>query len=314
MIIPQCLQLGDVVGLTAPASPASLETIHLAVKGLEKLGVKVVVGETCYQAESNYISASPQKRAAELMAMFTNKKIKAIFCLRGGYGTVHILPFLNYLVIRQNPKWLVGYSDITALHIAIQQNSGLASIHGAMPATELIDTDSFTFQSLQDTLFSHKSMEITNPKGERIYTLSHGQTSGPIIGGNLAVITSLLGTPYEIQTKKKLLFIEEIAEPIYKIDRMLTQLAMTGKLYDAKAIILGSFTNCEEKQEKLQLEKTIRTIIAPYQKPCIYNVRAGHCKPTISFRLGQVVHFKTNGIQDGYIQFANCNDNDGMTN
>lgn len=298
MIIPQCLKVGDVVGLTAPASPASLETVQLAIKGLEKLGVTVIVGETCYRAESDYLSATPQKRAAELMAMFTDKKIKAVFCLRGGYGSVHLLPYLNYSLIRQNPKWLIGYSDITALHLAIQQNSGLATIHGAMPATELIDIDSFTFQSLQETLFSHNNMELINPRDEKIYTLYHGEAYGPITGGNLAVITSLLGTPYEIQTKNKLLFLEEIAEPIYKIDRMLTQLAMADKFSEAEAIIFGSFTNCEEKQEKMQLEKTIRTIVTPYRKPSIYNVRAGHCAPMISFRLGQAIYFKTNWVKN----------------
>lgn len=288
MIIPNRLKIGDMVGLTAPASPTSLKVLHESIQSIQKLGLRVKVGATCYLEENNYTSAPAQDRAAELMNMFADHEIKAIFCLRGGYGSAQILPFLDYTYIQNQPKWLIGYSDITALHIALQQNSHLATIHGAMPASELITGDPFTIASLKQCLFTNGQTSIINPKNEHIYTYFHHMIQAPITGGNLSVITSLLGTPYEINTKGKILLIEEVAEPLYKIDRMLTQLMMAEKIKQSAAIIFGSFTKCESKDGEITLQEIIQKKILPSQKKCLYNVRTGHCLPKVSIKLGQI--------------------------
>lgn len=283
------LKQGDLIGLTAPAGPVELGQLEMAIFTIEAMGFQVKVGQTCYENYGGYLAGSPQLRADELNAMFAHPKIAAIFCLRGGYGSPQLLDKLDYGLIQQNPKLFVGYSDITALHIAFQQKANLATIHGPMPASDLISTDNFTIQSLLNILKANHSIGIIkNPGDEKIGCLVPGFAHGVLTGGNLTLVTSLLGTPYEIDTKGKILLLEDIGETPYKIDRMLTQLALAGKFSDASGIVLGSWTDCQPKgvQKQFQIEDLFENIIAPFGKPTIYNVRVGHCNPTCTLPLG----------------------------
>lgn len=285
------LKHGDKIGLTAPAGPVSDDKLNKAISVIKEMGFELEVGLTCYQNWGGYLAGPPELRANELNHMFANPEITAIFCLRGGYGSAQILPMLNYDMISQHPKHFIGYSDITALHIALQQRSKLATIHGPMPASDLIGASEFTKQSLLQTLMTSKPIgEIDNPSYEEMDYLVPGEARGVITGGNLTVITSLLGTPFEIDTAGKILFLEDIGEEPYRVDRMLTQLALSGKLQEAKGFILGSWTGCTtENKEVFTVENLFRRIIAPFGKPTIYNLRAGHCTPSVTLPFGREV-------------------------
>lgn len=282
------LKAGDKIGLTAPAGPTDEEKLNEGISILKKLGFRVSVGLTCYQNEGGYLAGPAAMRANELNQMFADPDIDAIFCLRGGYGAMQILPFLNFDMIADHPKLLIGYSDITALHIALQQKSNLVTVHGPMPASDLISASEFTIESLLAVLTSSQSVSrLENPPGEKVECLVSGNAAGVLTGGNLALIASLLGTPFEINTRGKILFLEDVGEESYRIDRMLTQLALAGKFAEAEGIILGSWTDCQSSNpDSFQVEDLFRKIIAPFGKPTVMNVRAGHCEPTVTLPFG----------------------------
>ncbi|MBS4200841.1 LD-carboxypeptidase [Bacillus sp. FJAT-49732] len=285
----QALKKGDTIGLTAPAGPVNKERLEKAISKIIEMGFNVEVGETCNEKYGGYLAGRPEQRANELNSMFANQGISAIFCLRGGYGSLHLLPLLDYEAITNNPKLFVGYSDITALHVAFQQKCDLPTIHGPMPASDLVDADNFTIHSLISILTNYPFKgKVENPENSPICTLVPGTAKGMIIGGNLSVIVSTLGTPYEIETKGKILFLEDIGEEPYRIDRMLTQLVLAGKFSDAVGIVLGTWTECtsERYADGFQVEDLFKKIIAPIGKPTIFNVKAGHCKPTLTLPLG----------------------------
>lgn len=281
------LRKGDRIGLTAPAGPVSRERLAEAVAALEQLGYEVQVGFTCLAQYGGYLAGSAHVRARELNWMFASPDIQAIICLRGGYGSPQILPLLDYKLIAQHPKLFIGYSDITALHIALQQHAQLATIHGPMAATDLIAADDFTITSFFDTIKRMTRGKVTNPNEEKIETVVPGRATGLIIGGNLSLISQLMGTPYEIDVKNKILFLEEIGEPPYKVDRMFTQLALAGKFLDATGIILGTWIDCQsDNHTHFSINDLIEQIIVPYEKPTIVNVRAGHCLPMVTIPFG----------------------------
>lgn len=285
------LEMGDMVGLTAPASPVTKEHLQQAIAILTDMGFKVFVGETCHENVGGYLAGTREQRAHELQEMFINPDIKAIFCVRGGYGTPQILDLLDYEQIAMNAKPLIGYSDITALHIALQQKSNMSTFHGPMPASDLRTADSFTVDSMLSVLLNRDhSIVVQNPLDEDIKCLVPGESKGILTGGNLSLITSLLGTPYEIDTKGKILFLEEIGEQPYKIDRMLTQLQLAGKLKDAAGFVLGTWTNCIDKDREngYQVEDLFQQVFLPLGKPTIYNLRAGHCMPAVTLPLGEL--------------------------
>jgi len=206
--------------------------------------------------------------------------------MRGGYGTPRILDMIDYEIIKNNPKTFIGFSDITALHVAFNQKCNLVTYHGIMGLTSP-KWDEFTYESLLDAINMKEYLELKNPKGEEIQTLIDGAAEGEIIGGNLALLTATIGTEYEIDTKGKILFIEEIGEPIYRIDRMLTQLALAGKFNDCSGIIFGDFNNCnKQNDDEFELMEILKDRIEKYNKPCIYNLKSGHCMPMITIPFG----------------------------
>lgn len=289
MIKPKGLKLGATLGVVAPASPTTKEKLELAYKKLKQLGFNVVMGESCYE-NYGYLAGSDELRARDLNNMFKNEKIHGIICLRGGYGTPRILDLLDYEMIRRNPKVFIGYSDITALHIAFNQLSNLITFHGPMAASDMIrNFSSFSKEHLFKAIMDNEALgEIVNPEGEEIISINGGIAEGPIIGGNLSLIADTIGTPYEIDVKGKILFIEEVEEEPYRIDRMLNQLRLAGKLNDAAGIILGDFSKCDARKpnESLSLEEVIDDYFKALDKPIIYNLQAGHCEPMVTIPFG----------------------------
>lgn len=304
MIMPKLLKKGDCIGIIAPASPTTDEKVLKSKEKMKELGFEVKLGESCY-GKYGYLSGPDELRAKDLNSMFKSKDIKGIMCIRGGYGTPRILDKIDYEAIKNNPKVFIGYSDITAIHIALNQICNLITFHGPMASTDMLeDFDEFTKKSLFDCIVKGVSIKsIENPKDHKIEKLVGGCSEGQLVGGNLSLIAATMGTSYEIDTRGKILFMEDIDEEPYNIDRMLTQLALAGKLEEAAGFILGDWKNCNGKTEQpsLTLLEIFNDLIGPMNKPTIYNIRAGHCNPMITLPLGKKVLLDADKCEITYI-------------
>lgn len=270
---------GDTIGIVATSSPVDQELLPKAIAEVEALGYKVKVGETCKQSYGGYLAGTPEQRADGLNAMFADDEVDGILCLRGGYGAPQILPLLDYDCIAQNPKLFVGYSDITALHTVFGQNANLATLHGPMAASDLAHgLDDWSKSYLIRALSEPEPLgDLINPPGEEIVCMVEGCASGPVVGGNLTLVAALMGTPYQLDTRGKLLFLEEIDEEPYRVDRMLSQMALGGLFEDCAGVIFGTWTNCEpKKREGFSVWDVVQNIVVPYQKPTIWNIQIGH--------------------------------------
>jgi len=287
MIKPKALSEGDTIGIVAPASPVEELASNQAKEAVRSLGFKVKMGESCF-ARHGYLAGNDLLRARDLEKMFLDSDVDGILCLRGGYGSARLIDYLDFDAIAKAPKIFAGYSDITALHIALQNRCGFVTFHAPMAASDFKEgIDKWSLKSFKECLMtSCKKRYLSNPPGEEIYTLVRGKAKGLLVGGNLAVICATLGTYDEIETKGRILFLEDTGEEPYRIDRMLTQLKQAGKLSDANGIVLGDWNNCRADGESLSLEEIFQEIIVPLDKPTIHNLKAGHCSPKISLPLG----------------------------
>jgi len=289
VIKPKAVKKGATIGIVAPSGPEDRDKINKGIKVLENMGFKVKLSENAF-CKYGYLAGEDDFRAEEINRMFLDDSIDAIIALRGGYGAPRILDKINYEIIKENPKVFIGYSDITALHISINQLCGLITFHGPMVTSDMAeDFHDFSKESLLRAISNTSSLgKITNPGGEKILSLSGGRAEGILTGGNLSLICSTLGTSYEIDTEGKILFIEDIDEEPYSVDRMLTQLKLSGKLEKARGIIIGDWNNCvpEDPEKSLTLMEIFEDILLPLKKPIIYNVKAGHCNPMITLPLG----------------------------
>lgn len=302
IVIPKSLKKGDTVALVSASGATPPEKLQPAIEAVEKLGFNVVVGETC-RARHGYLAGSDELRAKELNEMFANPAIDGIFSIRGGYGATKILPKLDLETIRKNPKVFVGYSDVTALHIVFNQQCNLVTYHTPMPSTEFIreKMDDYTWAYFINSVTNTQwhDYQLANPTGEEMVTVVPGTATGQLVGGNLTLVVASLGTPYEIDLAGKILFLEDIEENEQRIDRMLTQLQLTGKLDGLAGILLGAWTDCgppdpEHPENSLRLETIIDEIMAPLNIPIIRNVTCGHVLPTMSLPLGKTVKIDAN--------------------
>jgi muramoyltetrapeptide carboxypeptidase len=284
---PLKLKQGAKIAITAPASPVSIGEIMNAITLFKKMKCTVEIGETIKNRHNDlkYFSAPDDERAMEFMQFIERKDIDCIMCGRGGYGVMRILPFLDFEKIRNNPKIIIGYSDITALINAINVKTGMITYHGPVAAYL---NDNFSVKSLTDALFLNKSEPLKITKKNII---AEGNCNGRIVGGNLSMITSTLGTPYEIDTKDSILFLEETSEEPYKIDRMLTHLKLSGKIDSAVGLIFGYFKNMDSRRNFFPgLSFTVRQIItqmfAKLGKPCLIEMPIGHTKYNMTLPIG----------------------------
>ena len=292
IVKPKRLKKGDVIGIISPASfPTDVSKIHKGVEYLEKIGYRVEVGENVGQ-EQGYLAGTDEQRISDIHAMFANKRVKAIMCLRGGYGSGRLLDRIDYSLIRKNPKIFVGYSDITSLQMAFLQKAGLVTFAGPMIAVDFCrdEVDEFTEEFFWRMITSNRKIgKIINPESEPFYSLTKGRGIGRLIGGNLALFTSLLGTPYFPKTKDYILIFEDIGEPPYRIDRMLNQLKLSNVLTKAKGVILGRFVDCyetDESKKTLTLNQVIENYFGKLKLPVIYNIKHGHIVTNITIPFG----------------------------
>ena len=299
--LAKALRPGDTIGIIAPASPPrSDERIEKSVRYFEKLGYRVVLGKHL-QNGRGYLSAPDKDRVSDLYSMFRAKNVKAIFYHRGGYGSIRLLDKIDYDLIRQNPKIIVGYSDATALFAAIYKKAGFKScFFGPMPGVDLWDEiDLFTEENLWRALTS------TKPFGELPITNSHslrrrGQGGDPIvgriIGGNLTVFASLLGTSYQPSFKSTIPFFEEIDEKPRKIDAYFAQLHLAGLFANSKAILLGQFTNCTDTDAPtLTLDEVFDDYFSKLKIPVIQNLPFGHEKAMWTIPFGAKIRIESGG-------------------
>ncbi len=301
IIKPNKLSQGDTIGIVSPASsPDDVAKIESGVNYLEKLGYRVEVGKNVGKS-AGYLAGSDDERLEDLQNMFKNKKIKAIICVRGGYGSPRILDKIDYKIIAHNPKIFVGYSDITALQMAFLAKTGLITFAGPMLAVDFSDkVNTFTEEMFWALLTSNKKFgKISPPGDEKMFHLNSGSVKGRVVGGNLSLISSLVGTGYLPDIKDKILFIEEVGELPYRIDRMLNQLRLAKVLTKASGAILGAFTECNEtdpSKKTLTLGEVISEYFGKLDIPVVYNFKHGHLKENITIPYG--VMFKINASKN----------------
>lgn len=291
MIYGKKLKFGDTLGFIAPAGAVRTEgAIERAVEETKRMGFKVKLGESAGQ-KYGYLSGTDEVRARDINNMFADDEVDAIVCLRGGYGAMRILDKLDYEMIAKHPKIFMGFSDITSLHIALLERCGLATFHGPMAAANWAGKplDDFSRESMYRTLMNAEPAgELANPPEYHKQTVNSGIAEGQLVGGNLMLIASSLGTPWEINTKGRIIFIEEIGERTYCVDRMLTQMRLAGKFDDCAGVVFGNFADCpiEYPEFGLSLEEIIRDVVVPCGKPIFTGLRCGHCSPKLTLPLG----------------------------
>ena len=286
LLMPNRLHIGDTVGVIAPASPPNQKYLQSGIEFLKESGLRVKVGKSIEKIYG-YLAGSDQERLDDLHAMFLDSEVKAIFCACGGYGTARLAAKIDYEMIKANPKIFWGYSDITFLHTAIRQETGLITFHGPMLGSDIgkEDTHPLSKEGFQQ-LFEPTNVDYTD-RFSPLETLVEGVASGEIIGGNLSLLVSTLGTPFEIDTKGKLLFVEDVNEEPRSVDRMLNQLKMAGKLDDVNGIVIGDFCDCTPNRElSLTLEEVINHYVLSANKPALKGFQMGHCNPHVSIPLG----------------------------
>ncbi|TMU88380.1 LD-carboxypeptidase [Bacillus sp. BHET2] len=294
MLKPSKLKKGDTVGVIAPASPPKSEPLKKALGYLEELGLNIKLGKSVHK-KFGYLAGGDQERTEDIHMMFQDRDVNAIICACGGFGTGRIVSKLDFDLIGKNPKIFWGYSDITFLHTAIHQKTGLVTFHGPMLSSDigLPDVHELTKESFQQ-LFHTKDIDYTFNRS-KLETVVEGVANGPVIGGNLTLLVSTLGTPFEINTKGKILFIEDIDEEPYKVDRMINQLKMANKFNDSAGIIIGDFKNCEPKKREssLTLDEVLNEHISCAGKPVMKGFNIGHSSPSIAIPIGSMGRMNT---------------------
>ena len=284
-IIPPYLQKGDTIGLVCPAGFMPFEKVQTSIDTLQQWGFKVCIGKTVGGTSANYFSGSDAERLNDLQQMMDDKNINAIMCARGGYGMGRIIDDLNFKKFKKHPKWIIGFSDITVLHNHLFTNYKIASLHAPMAAA--FNDDQFKnefIESLHKALMGEEARYdcATHPFNKV------GKAEGRLIGGNLSLLAHLVGTSSDINTKNKILFIEDIGEYIYNIDRMMYQLKRSGKLEKLTGLIVGRFSDMKDTERPFgqTTEEVIRDVIKEYDYPVCFNFPVSHEKENYALKIG----------------------------
>jgi len=300
LLKPPRLRPGEVIGVVAPASPMKHDRLENGIRYLESLGYKTKVGKSIYH-EQGYLAGRDRDRADDINRMFRDRRVNAIFCIRGGYGTPRLLPLLDYEAIRANPKIFVGYSDITAIQLAMLQRTGLVTFSGPMVASEMAKgIDPFTEESFWRLVMQPEPFgELARPAAGRYDLISRGSAAGPIIGGCLSLVVSLVGSPHFPDTQGSIFCVEEIGEAPYRIDRMLTQLREAGILKNIGGFVLGQMTDCvaTDDEPSQTVDDLMRDFIKPLKIPAISGLDYGHVNVKHTLPFGVRAELTARGTQ-----------------
>ncbi len=291
-ILPGRLKQGDLIGLVTPGSPITNEDLEACVSKLEGLGFRTTYNDTVL-SEYGYLAGPDRERADELMEMFARQEVNAIWCVRGGYGSIRILDLLDYELIREHPKALIGYSDITALLTAVYQETGLVTFHGPVGTS---DFNRFAIRSLRNVLmdpsgeyrypYRREKQTRDNPEYDR-YTLTGGKAEGILIGGNISVLDSIIGTRFEPDFEDKLVYLEDVGEKTYRIDKMVYHLLSGTNLKQAAGIVMGAFDECNINEEPtLSLKEALDDLLKPLGIPVSYGLSFGHIRRQVTIPTG----------------------------
>lgn len=304
MLFPHPLKIGDHIGLIAPCSPVKAEHLSSCVQCLTSRGYHVELGNSSLASRNGYLAGSDELRAADINQMFANPDIKAIFCLRGGYGSNRILDLLDYDCIRRNPKIFVGYSDVTTFHLAFYSKCNLATFHGPMVSSNMIeDFDFYTKQSLAKALQIPKAFNFLNPEGYEMHPIIKGVAKGRIIGGCLSLVSPAIGTFYEPDFCDTILFLEDIDESLPRCDKMMHHLKNSGVLSKVNGVILGNFKGCTNSTfPEYSMYDFFSEFFHDYQKPVLWGLQSGHDKPMGTIPFGSICTLDTINCS---IMFAN---------
>lgn len=284
MKTPSYLQKGDTIAIISTARKISLIEIEAAINLLNSWGLKVIVGKTI-GLENNQFAGTAQERIADLQTFLDDERVKAIWCARGGYGTVQLIDYLDFNTFIKHPKWIVGYSDITVLHAHIH-NLGIETIHATMPINIPKNSEE-SIKTLKNVLFGNLLKYEFQPDKKNVF----GNAKGQLIGGNLSVLYSLLGSISSVETTEKMLFIEDLDEYLYHIDRMLQNLKRNHYFEHLAGIIVGGMTQMRDNEIAYgkTVEAIILDIVKPYNIPVIFNAPFGHLDDNRALILGRTI-------------------------
>lgn len=291
-IRPPILQSGDTVGIVTLGSPRDAESIDSRIQTLQSMGFNVVVGEHVY-SNAGIVAASPMERAEDLMNMFENPDVRAIIPTRGGTGVSDIIPYLNYNIIKRNPKIITGYSDITILLNVLYSLADLITFHSLLLIDFRPTTPAYNFNQFftaTSTITSPRPLE--NPPGMPLISRVQGNVTGTIVGGNLTSFVDTLGTPFEVDTTGRILFIEETHEAASRVYRMLAHLIHAGKFRDCLGIIMGECAGCYANYGKT-FDDIINEVIIPLGKPLMTNLASGHGLYKMAIPIGAITNLNT---------------------
>ena len=296
MITPRYLEKGDKIAIIAPAGKIKREVINSAVKTLEGWGLKTVLGENIFNDHFQY-AATDKERLQDFQRALDDKEVKAILCARGGYGLIRIIDKLDFSRFQKNPKWIIGFSDVTVLHSHIHANFGIETIHATMAAGFM---DSHSSESLRNALFGESlSCNIDT------HILSRtGNAKGVLVGGNLAILCSLIGSGSDIDTSGKILFIEDIGEYLFRLDRMMWQLKRAGKLENITGLIVGGMTDIKDNDDPFgkTAYKVIAEAVEEYNYPVCFGFPAGHQTDNRVIIFGSMTNLSINATTSNFEQ------------
>jgi muramoyltetrapeptide carboxypeptidase len=285
IMIPPYLKPGSTIGITCPAGYMAREKTAVCIKTLQDWGFEVMIGKTVGSNSENYFSGTDEERADELQAMLDDKSIHAILFGRGGYGMGRIIDRLDFRKMSRNPKWIIGYSDITVLHNHLLNKYNIASMHAPMAgAFNDIENAEEYIEALHQAIIGKKGIYTCPPHEFN----RKGDTSGILIGGNLTLLTNIIGTASDFDTKNKILFIEDIGEYLYKIDRMLYQLKRSGKFNKITGLIFGGFTDMSDTERPFgrSIDEILRDVAGEFDFPVCFNFPVSHEKENMALKIG----------------------------
>jgi muramoyltetrapeptide carboxypeptidase len=313
---PVRLLPGDRIAVVAPSQSGTATAVDRAKETVRAMGLTPIVYDSCLDREGGGVPTISQ-RAGDINSAFADKSILGIIALRAGSGALDVLEYLDFNLIGSNPKMFIGFSDVTAVHLAIDRLCSFVTFHGPLATSSILRKsaqgtviDEYTADYLGRSIFQARPLgALANPKGEDLVCLSPGVARGRLVGGNLTLVTKTLGTKYEVDTAGRIVLLEDFGESLHAIRAMLSRLADAGKFRDCSGVLLGAWTRCgdevaDPKDRFRLLRELFCEVLVPFGKPILSNLRAGHCVPMITLPLGIDVELNADALALRYTESA----------